>query len=218
MVELQYEVAAASEKADLVRLIWLPSDLTTSNVRQQTFVEKLKSDPGEADLLQTSLEELKTYIQDKLIPPEPPPALDTLPDDRPPYLYLIFHPLDQDAIVPLDDYLYDEGFEVKTAFHDPNGDLIPDYHQKMLDRCGTILLYYDQAPPAWVELTLSDLSDAPEMGRKTTAVYVAGQENSQKARFRSRAVDEVIKNFGDFSTDSLAPFLSKAKMPGGGTG
>ena len=62
------------------------------------------------------------------------------------------------------------------------------------------------------------MSDAPDMGRKTTAVYVAGQENSQKARFRARAVDEVIKNFGDFSTDSLASFLSKAKMPGGGTG
>ncbi len=218
MVELQYEVAAGSEKADLACLIWLPTDLAVSNERQQTFVEKLKSDPGEADLLQTSLEEFKTYIQDKLTPLELPPALDTLSDDRPPYLYLIFHPLDQDAIVPLDDYFYDAGFEVKTAFFDNKGDLIPNYHQKMMDLCDTILLYYDQAPPAWVELTLSDLSDAPDMGRKATAVYVAGQEDSQKARFRTRAVDEVIKNFGEFSADSLAPFLSKTKMPSGGTG
>ncbi|MFB3132089.1 MAG: hypothetical protein ACE10K_06180, partial [Rhodothermales bacterium] len=94
------------------------------------------------------------------------------------------------------------------------GDLIPNYHQKMLNRCDTILLYYDQAPPAWVELTLSEF---PDKGRKATAVYVAGQEDSRKARFRTRVVDEVIKNFGEFSADSLAPFLSKTKTPSGGT-
>lgn len=218
VVELQYDVAAGIEKTDLARLIWLPMDLEISDDRQQTVVEKLKNDPGDADLLQTSLEELKTFIQDKLSPKAPPPELETIPDDRPPHLYLIFHPLDKDAIAPLDDYLYNQGFEVKTAFFDNNGELIPNYHQKMLNLCNTILLYYDQAPPAWVELTLSDLTETPDVGRKTTAVYVAGPEDAQKARFRTRAVDEVIKNFGDFSVDALAPFLSKIKTPSGGTG
>ncbi len=218
VVELQYDVATDLEKPDLARVIWLPKNLATDDERQQRFVEKLMRDPGEADLLQTPLEEFKTFIQDKLSPKAPPPAPETIPDDRPPHLYLLFHPSDQDAIVPLDDYLYNEGFEVKTALFDANGELIANYHQKMLNLCGTILLYYGQAPAAWVELTLSDLTDTPDIGRKATAVYVAGPEDTQKARFRTRAVDEVIKHFGDFSADAIAPFLSKIKTPGGGTG
>lgn len=218
VVELQYDVAVGFGKNDLGQVIWIPPDLRISDERQQAFVERLKRDPGNADLLQTPLEDLKTFLQDKLDPPAPPPPPETLPDDRPPHIYLIFHPNDQDAIVPLDDYFYDQEFEVKTAFHDPNGELNQSYHEKMLEQCETLLLYYDQAPPIWVETTLSDLSNVSDISRKNTAVYIAGEETREKARFRTRAFDEVIKNFGDFSADALAPIMIKIQTPGGGTG
>ena len=71
IVELQNALATecSQQCASFSRLIWLPTDLHVKEARQEAFISALQNDPALQpgdDLLQTSLEALKTAIQDKL--------------------------------------------------------------------------------------------------------------------------------------------------------
>ena len=71
IVELQNALATecSQRRASFSRLIWLPTDLHAKEARQEAFINTLQNDPALQpgdDLLQTSLETLKTAIQDKL--------------------------------------------------------------------------------------------------------------------------------------------------------
>ena len=72
VVCMQNDLAAErSQGNSFARLIWLPEGLESKEDRQRQFIEYLKYDSTAqtgADVLQTSIEELKTYIQDKLRP------------------------------------------------------------------------------------------------------------------------------------------------------
>ncbi|PWT79527.1 MAG: hypothetical protein C5B44_06725, partial [Acidobacteria bacterium] len=76
VVCLQNDLAAERSKGNsFARLIWMPEGLQAKEERQQEFIRYLKYDPTAqhgADLLETSIEELKTYIQDKLRPTPKP--------------------------------------------------------------------------------------------------------------------------------------------------
>jgi hypothetical protein len=45
---------------------------------------------------------------------------------------------------------------------------------------------------------------------------VAGPKNPSKTRYRTREVDDVIKNFEDFAPDQLTQFLAKLTQRKGG--
>ena len=166
VIELQNALAAErSAAAGLTRVIWLPAGLQAQGEKQQALVQALRDDPAGAELLETPLEDLKTFIQDKLRPQPQAAAPEAPPDDRLPLLYLLFSQPDQDDVWTLDDFLFDQGFETKQALFDGNGDLDQDYHQTMLNECDAVLIYYGQAERKWVELTLNDLA------RSVEAVY-----------------------------------------------
>ena len=225
VVALQNALATAysQNNTEFSRLIWLPTDLQATDERQQTFLNGLQNDPALQvgdDLLQTDLEELKTAIQDKLQPKkvEQKPELDATEDaasdigpSGPTRIYLICDQRDQDAIQALDDYLYDQEFEVLRPLFEGDEAEVSEEHQANLRDCDAILFYYGQANEAWLRTKLRDLRKAPGYGRTTpilaSAVYVAGPSIPQKERYRTREVDTVIKSLEDFAPDSLAPFL-----------
>lgn len=222
----------SQRNADFSRLIWLPTGLQTTDERQQAFLTELQNDPALQvgdDLLQTDLEELKTAIQDKLQPkkPEQKPKLDPTADaasdaepSGPTRIYLIYDQRDEDAIQALDDYLYDQEFEVLRPLFEGDEAEVSQEHQANLCDCDAIFFYYGHANEAWLRAKLRDLRKAPGYGRTApflaTAVYVAGPATPQKERYRTREVDTVIKNFEDFSPDSLVPFLSSIADRQGG--
>ena len=69
--------ARAAEKhrqqATFSRLIWLPTD-QINDESQRYYIDSLKDDPAGAELLEIPVEELKSFIQDKLVPKRPSPA------------------------------------------------------------------------------------------------------------------------------------------------
>ena len=72
IVCLQEQIAAErATDPSFARLVWMPVGLQTTNVRQQSYIEQLKSGLG-TDLLQTTVEELKTRILEKLNPKQSP--------------------------------------------------------------------------------------------------------------------------------------------------
>lgn len=218
VVELQNTLATAysQQNAQFSRLVWLPPDLHATDERQQAFLTTLQNDPALQvgdDLLQTSIEELKTVIQDKLRQPEvQKEASVDVPSSGLTRVYLLYDQPDQDAVQPLDDYLFDCQCEIlRPLFQDDEG-VVSEEHQANLRDCDAILLYYGQAEEAWLRAKLRDIRKAPGYGRTSpflsTAIYVTGPCTPQKERYRTHEVAMVLKNFEPFTPDALEPFLS----------
>lgn len=228
VVELQNALATAysQQNANFSRLVWLPPGLQASDVRQQAFLTALQNDPALQvgdDLLQTSLEELKTVIQDKVTLPEARKA--SGPDvgaSGPARIYLLYDQHDEEAIQPLDDYLFDHECEVLRPYFAGDEGKVSEAHQANLCECDAVLFYYGQAEEIWLQGKVRDLRKAPGYGRTTpfltTAIYVAGPSTPQKERYRTHDVETVIKHFAAFAPDSLAPFLSTVARKKGGQG
>lgn len=203
------------------RLIWLPDGLKPVDERQAAFIRDLQTDPvlqpGD-DLLQCTLEDLKTAIQDKL------EALkvtgETSAEPELTRIYLICDQRDLDAVEPMQDYLYEQKYEpLLPLFEGDEADVSED-HQENLRICDGVIIYHGHASEAWLRGKMRDLRKAPGYDRskpiQAKAIYVAGPETPQKERLRTLEVDEIIRNFGDFSPDHLRPFLDRLQGKKGG--
>ncbi len=228
VAELQNALATAhsQQNASFSRLVWLPPGVRTTDNRQQAFLDALQNDPALQvgdDLLQTSLEELKTVIQDKLEPPKEQKASPLeAGSSEPTRIYLIHDQQDQAAVQPLDDYLFDHNCEVLRPLFAGDEAQVSAEHQMNLRDCDVALIYYGQVEEIWLRGKLRDLVKARGYRSGTpflaTAVYVAGPSTPQKQGYRTREVDTVIKNFAEFAYDSLGPFLSTVVRKKGSQG
>lgn len=217
LFEIQNSLATQLSQAHhLTRLIWMPSDLKTRDERQEAFVEALNNDPKLNlwdSVLQTDLEELKAVIHDKLsavakVSRESKPSGDKLTR-----LYLIFDQRDEDAVAPLDEFLYEQGFEVKKPLFFGDECKIQQDHERKLRLADAVLIYYGSADEAWLDKILMELATI-RAHLKASAIYLAGPETKTKVRFRTREVDVVIKRFDAFAPESLAPLLEKLEFSG----
>ena len=215
IVELQFALSAeySQQNSSFSRLIWLPTDLQVKEDRQAVFIDALQNDPAlqpSDDLLQTSLEALKTAIQDKLASSRAKEGRKADPELT--RIYLIYDQRDLDKIEPLEDYLYDQQIEVLRPLFEGDEAEVSEEHQENLRICDAVLIYYGQGNQVWLRGKVRDLRKALGYRRSppilASAIYVAGPEDRQKTRFRSNEVDEVIRNFGVFSPDTLARFLT----------
>ncbi|WP_190805354.1 DUF4062 domain-containing protein [Leptolyngbya sp. FACHB-261] len=207
VVVLQHQLALERDRRDpaFTRLVWMPPDAQVQEPRQAEFLQALQDD---SEVLQTSLEELKTLIQDRLslgaIAKEP-----MLSEAGPARVYLICDQRDLEAIEPLESYLWDQGFEVLPSLFEGDEAEVRQYHQDSLRDCDAALIYYGAGSELWLRTKLRELQKAAGYGRSSAllakAVYVAGSETPQKQRFRTNEA-LVIKSFEAFSATALKPF------------
>jgi hypothetical protein len=188
--------------------------------RQEAFINALQNDPALQagdDLLQISLEALKNTIQDKLTVSRVAEGPDIAPDIT--RIYLIYDQRDLDDIEPLEDYLYNQEVEVLRPLFKGKKANVSEEHQENLCSCDAVLIYYGRGSEAWLRGKSHDLLKAPGYRHATPisakAIYVAGPEDRQQARIRTKEVDAVIKNFGNFSPDELVPFFAELKQTKG---
>lgn len=223
IVCLQNELAAErSSDPSFSRLIWIPAGLTASDERQKEFVRYLQYDSSAqkgADLLQTTLEDLKTVILDKLAARQEPPAEPTPQEEGPVRIYLICDGQDLDSVVPLEDCLYHQGFEVILPATEGDEAQVREDHKENLLLCDAILIYCGNASELWLRTKLRDLQKMAGYGRTkpvlASAIYVSGPETPAKQRFRTHEAS-VIKHFGTFSPESLKPFFEQIQNRKGG--
>ncbi|NET30414.1 MAG: toll/interleukin-1 receptor domain-containing protein [Cyanothece sp. SIO1E1] len=213
-VDLQYQLATAQSQANsnFSRLVWLPIGLQAEEPRQEAFIQLLQND---IELLQTNLEELKTIIRDQLTPQASPSPSETTVVG-PVRVYLVCDPLDAAAVRPLDDYLYEQGFEVILPLFDGDEAEVRQEHQENLCVCDAVLIYWGDAKESWLRAKLQDLRKLAGYGRcqplPATAIYLGSAETPVKQRFRTREA-QVIKQFGAFAPNGLASFV--ARIAGG---
>jgi hypothetical protein len=223
IVRLQEEIAAERATADsnFARLIWIPTGLQPVGARHQRFVEHLQTSLGAgAELLQTSIEDLKLRVLEKLTTKPKLETAQPVEGNAQKNIYLMCDNRDLDDVTPIEDYLFNEGFEITNSAIMGEGEDLAQYHREKLRTCDAALIYYGNANPMWLDLKLADLQKAPEWGRtralSARAVYVGAPHSVAKTRFRTHKVPLVIQNFENFRPDALQPFVNAVRETNGG--
>ena len=216
IIELQHDMAIERNQhdADFTRIIWMPEFGTGAtrleDIRRRRLADRITSTLfSNTELLQTSLEDLKTVIQDKLNPPTKSAAL--LNREREvPLVFVICDRVDLDGGRKLDDSLYGLGYDVALPSMDGNETQVHEDFQKKLLLSDAVIIYRDQAPDFWVQTKLRELQKIRSQRGPNPflveAVYIGGQKTEEKERFRTRQA-LLIKNYGNISSSSLKPFL-----------
>ncbi len=218
IVRLQNDIAAAHcQKKPLHRLIWIAPGLTPSNVHQQKLMEFMQTDGNSiegADVLMTSLEELKTVIQDRVKDPKTTTVIDNS-NLKNLDIYLICDQCDFDETTLLSDYLYDQGLEVILPVFEGDEAQVREDHADKLLSSEIIIVYQGKASDLWLSSKLRDLKKLPGFDgyqpKLATAVYIGAPATQQKERFRSRDA-MIIKNFDAFTPKNLEPLMSAVKQ------
>jgi hypothetical protein len=222
VVRIQEELAAERAVTDenFIRLLWLPSGLMTpalpiTDERQQSFVTELQNRlTNSVELLQTSVEDLKTLIVEKLSPPANAIA-STDRRSKLKQIYLICENRDRGQVRPIKEYLFKQDFEVITWLEEGAAERLVEYHRKNLKECDAALVYFGNGDEPWVRKNLEDLEKAYGYGRQTDwlarAVYVGGPPNDQKEDFLTHLVPYVIRNFNSFDPNDLHDFVRKVQ-------
>jgi len=213
LIYLQNELARErGADPDFSRLIWIPSAVQGQDDKQRQFIESLKRDPGpdqRVELLQTSLEELKSFIEETLTNRRPPPPAAS--PCGPLHIYLICDQQDVASVYPIREYLYNRGYEaILPAMSGSEAEVREDHKENLL-LCDACLIYYGAANEFWLRSKLRDLLKSAGYGRTkpmlARTVYIAAPETLHKTNYRTLDAT-VIRNYGAFDPDLLAPFLS----------
>jgi len=237
LVELQNDLAIERQvEGDFSRLVWIPPGLEIEDDRQRRFVETLRSDPRAqegADLLETPLEDLNTQIhhimaaasddevevevQERHVPVEIQKRHDPveLQERHDPVelerIYLICDARDAKNVIPVADYLFEQGCEViLSAFHGDEAEVRAD-HEENLRSADAVLIYYGAPNELWLRGKLRERQKIAGLGRtkpfKATAILIA-PPNSQQDNWLRTHEARVIRQPDDFSTSLLDPFLA----------
>lgn len=195
-IQIQNEIAAAlSSEKQIPRLIWMPPGINIEDERQAGYINELKhSDKllAGADLLIGPLDDLKFAISDKL---EKLAAGTTnlkrvnVSENETKKIYLICDQNDLESIRPIENGLFDRGYEVTIpVFEGEQAELRLD-HQENLLSCDAVIIYYGAGNELWLRSKTRDLLKMAGYGRtkpiKVKSVLIAGPFTTQKERFRS---------------------------------
>jgi hypothetical protein len=211
-VRKQHELAMsrADNDPEYSRLIWMPAGLTGQDPSYQEFIEYLQNDPAvyeNAEVLYgANLEDLKTIVQKRLKFSRE----ENIGKGKGKRVYLICDKQDMEAALPLQTFLTRQKFEVMLPFK--AGGQVVSGHKENLRLCDAVLIFYGSTNT--MEWKLKDLRriDVFRDNRPLLAkgIYVAGPETDQKRAFDTIEA-LVMKNFGEFSLESLSPFLKQVE-------
>ncbi len=225
VVSIQENLAAKRSEKDssFARLLWMPQALTTAEVtdeRQKAFITAVQNRVSAgAELLQTSIEDLKTRIVEKLNAPATTTAKPTV-RSKLKQVYLICENRDRSLIRPIKEYLFNQKIEVITWLDGDNGGRLMDYHHKNLRECDAALVYFGNGDEPWVRKNLEDLEKAYGYGREddwcASAVYVGAPPNDQKEDFLTHMVPYIIRNYESFDPNDLRDFVTAVQSDEGG--
>jgi len=222
VLEIQNELAIerGEQGGGFSRLLWIPPGLKIEDERQRKVVEQLRLDPRMqvgADLLETSLEDLRTLIQGRLKQKQKPAAeraIAVAPDKSLTQLYLIYDQRDASEATPWADFLFESGFEVIHPVFEGDEAEVREYHEENLRSCDGSLILYGTASECWLRRKLRELQKSAGYGR-TKAGPVVGialipPKTVEKERFRTHEAI-IIPQLTGFSQDSLKSFISLFK-------
>ena len=228
MAELQNRVAASFDKEGFQRLIWLPKGCDPQDEKQKAFVGRLVESPDAhrgAEVIVDTLENLKELVVEKLTPKPESPKEDAskrgeasvaessgVTTNR---IYLICDKGDEALIEPLEDFLYDNDFEVSLPEFEGDEAEVSNIHRQNLVDCDSVIVFYGSARNSWVDIKLRELMKATGYGRsgpiQHTAVFVVPPYDRRKERYRSQSATVIQQGESFSATPELEAFIARIK-------
>lgn len=219
LVEIQNELAIErAGTGGFSRLMWIPAGLDVQDERQRRVIQQVRMDPRlheGADLLETSLEDLRTIYQDRLKrrskaeTPEKPADL-TANVRR--LLYLIYDQRDAEAMPSCMDFLFKEGIEVVRPVFEGDETEIRELHEENLRTCDGALILHGRSGELWLRRKLRELQKSAGYGRVKPAplagICLMPPKTVEKESLRTHEA-MVIPQMDGFSPDSLKPFIAR---------
>jgi hypothetical protein len=220
IVEIQNDVAASFSAANSIpRFIWIPEGCEPDDERQISFIDKLntgKEGIAGADLVQGSLEDFKSIVIDKLKSMKKEVKKEVLQpevyDESSKIIYLICDLSDIDEIRPLENYLFDNGYEVVLPIFEGDESGIREDHIENLKKCSAAIIFFSNANELWLRSKTRDFLKINGYGRAKAlafkAIYIAPPDNISKQQFRTLDA-EVIHAIDGIPEEQLKNLLSK---------
>ena len=173
---------------------------------------------SDLELLETSIEELKSFVIDRLrrrawadkavvAPPNKSNGSAALGR-----VYLVYDQRDRAAAAPLHDYLDARGLEVIRPLMNGEPQELREDHQDNLRVADGVLIYWGAASEAWLRAKLRDLARIRGLGRTTpfraNAVYVDEPQGPEKRDFKTRDFQMMQASTVPLS-QTLEPFVAR---------
>jgi len=216
-VERQQSLASQlASTAGFSSVIWLPPGSEIKDERQLQFVNRLQNDPtvhATAEVIEVPFEDLKTIIFRKLAPPPAPVTTPVPAAGNLTRIYLLCDQQDLDCTRPIEDFLYNSGFEVILPVFDPDEAQARLGHEEILKSADALLLYYGKSSELWLRRKLSELQKSAGLGREKAwlarAIYIGAPARPEKERFRTREATTLHEPASGFDPAALDPFLDE---------
>lgn len=214
VVHLQSDLAAA--RGDGFRqIIWIPTGVQApDDAAQQRLLDSFRLESNgnrQTEVLQTRLEDLKTFIQDNLSG-KVRPAPGARADGRRRSVYLICDRQDMEAARAVADYLFERGMDVMLPATEGEEALVIQDHKDNLLECDAVLIYYGRANELWLRMKQRELQKLVGYGRAeplaAKAIYVSGPQTAAKDHLRDHEA-LIIRDYDAFSPESLGPFVGQ---------
>lgn len=217
-VEIQNELAVeVGARGGLARVIWMPIGVQPSDERQRKLINRLQFDADfqrGADVVQTSLEDLKILLQRRLTSGTAKPE-SLRSAHKLIRVYLIFDESDGPRVRPVSNYLFGIGYEVILPVFDGDASEILQYHRDNLLLCDAVLIYFGSSSTHWLRSKLTDLRKALGWGRSepfmALAVLLSDPKTEEKEYFLTHEA-MTLDNYGEFRAESLQPFIDHIRL------
>ena len=217
VLEVQADLAAErAATGALTRLVWFPKGLEVHDDRQRLFVEALRQEPlvqRGADLLETSLDELKTLIAERLRRPvRAAEAAVAAPPARGAQLYLLYDQRDADAVVAWQDFLFRQGIEVLHPLFEGDEAAVREYHEENLRICDAVVVVHGTAADSWLKRKLREVQKSAGLGRAKArpdvVICLTAPRTPEKERFQTHEA-LVVPMWDGFSQEPLLPLVTR---------
>ena len=130
-------------------------------------------------------------------------------------IYLICDKGDEALIEPLEDFLYDNDFEVSLPEFEGDETEVSDVHRQNLVDCDSVIVFYASARNSWVDIKLRELMKATGYGRsgpiQHSAVFVVPPYDRRKERYRSQSATVIQQGEAFSATPELEAFIGRIK-------
>jgi hypothetical protein len=204
--------------------IWIPQALQVDDPRQQQVIDRLRSDARAghgADLLESTLEDLRTVIQGALekvkqrkqaaaAAPEPAAEGGAAVASA----YLLYDERDAQAVAPWADFLFNAGVEVIHPVFQGDEAEVREYHEENLRTADAVVIFYGSANEVWIRRKFRELQKIAGYGRTKPAAVVAvctlPPKTPEKERFRTHE-GIVVQQCEGLSPTAWQPIVARLK-------
>lgn len=201
------------------RVVWVSPNQKSISVKQRLFIESLKKDRESmsiSDLLETTLEELKAFVINKINEGKKhhERLYGSEISEEGKTIYLIHEKYESKRCKKIEDFLEKNGYKVINSNFKGNPDEIRTIHNDNLRKCDATLIYYGKENEGWIKAKQNDLLKSLGMGREKPINPQAILINSNSRLTESLGKDKgslILQGNKRFESNAMEPFLAKLK-------